>query len=261
MRKGADEDDEDEDTERSAPWLLTRWHGLAARMPTALPAVAVIAVGASLFLAAGAAPDWVTPPTKAETVQTALSESGYRTLKVARSADGRLTVTGLVATEKDRARLQRLLQARKFEVAVQVQTGERLALTVEDVFRANGLEAKARSTAPGVVRVEVRDAAEGEIASVQKLAVQEVPGLKHLGVDRIGGPPPEAAPEPKPLVISADPGKRVTSVVDGDLDYIATEDGSRYFAGAILPTGHRLLDVQDQIVSVEKDGAVSQLVF
>lgn len=263
-----DEDEEDASAEpagaqvpRTAA-LLTRWHGLAARTTWALPAVAVGAIGGAILLTAAAAPELMRPTAKPEQVQALLAASGYPNVQVAKAGDGQLVVRGLVATEKDRARIQSLVKAREYPVSVQVQTGERLALTVEDVFRANGLEAKARSAQPGFVRVDVRGAGEGEVASVEKLALREVPGLKRLAVNRIGGPPaPTEAAAPAAPMIASGPGKRVVSVVDGPMDYVATEDGSRYFSGAILPTGHRIVQVEGQTVSVEKDGTVSQLVF
>lgn len=241
--------------------LLTRWHGLAARSQMVLPAVAIAAVSAAVLLAATTAPDWIRPTTNPAAVQAALAQAGFPTLKVVVGADGALAVKGLVATEKERARVQRVLQAKDFAVSNQVETGERLALAVEDVFRANGLDADARPMKLGAVRVDVRGAAEGEVASVQKLAAREVPGLRHLAVRRLGEPPAVAPTTPQPLVVGSGPGKRVVAVVDGQVDYVATEDGSRYFNGAVLPTGHRIVHVEGQIVHVEKDGAMHQLVF
>ncbi len=113
-----------------------------------------------------------------------------------------------------------------------------------------------------MVQVDVRNAGEGEVVSIERLAMKEVPGLKRLAVRRLDVAPTAdaSAPPPAPLALAA-PGKRVIAVVDGRPDFITTEDGSRYFSGAVLPSGHRIVEVEGQMVSVEKDGAMSRLVF
>lgn len=252
-----------EDSELRPTWMLTRWRGLLERAPYALPVLAIGAVAAAVLVAAGSAPNWIRPKADPAEMREQLAGAGFRNIKVAENGEGRLVLTGMLTTERERARLQSMLKAQEVDAIVRVQSGERLALTVEDVFRANGLEAKAQSLSPGVVRVQVRNAGEGEVASVQKLAAREVPGLKHLAVQRFGDAP--AAPaEPAPdaaSLIPAAPGKRVVSVVDGRVSYVATQDGSRYFPGAILPTGHRIVKIVGDSVVVEKSGAQVVLKF
>ena len=59
----------------------------------------------------------------------------------------------------------------------------------------------------------------------------------------------------------SDPGKRVAAVVPGDPGYVVTVDGTRYFEGAMLPTGHRILAILSDRVQIERDGATSTLNF
>ena len=55
--------------------------------------------------------------------------------------------------------------------------------------------------------------------------------------------------------------KRVVSVVGGEDGYVQTRDGSRYFVGAVLPDGHTVTAIEEQSVTVQKDGRITNLTF
>jgi type III secretion protein D len=59
----------------------------------------------------------------------------------------------------------------------------------------------------------------------------------------------------------ADVTKRVSTVVAGDPSYIQTADGARYFPGAMMPTGHRLVVIEGQSIVLEKNGRQIRLSF
>ncbi len=65
----------------------------------------------------------------------------------------------------------------------------------------------------------------------------------------------------EPTVVVDDPGKRVASIVPGATPYVVTADGTRYFLGALLPSGHRLAAITETEVMLEKDGKSSPLKF
>ena len=83
-----------------------------------------------------------------------------------------------------------------------------------------------------------------------------MPGLVKLV--SVNDAPPAAA---KASPVAADPGKRVAAIVPGDPAYVVTADGTRYFTGAVLPTGHRIQAIQANLVQLERDGQISQLTF
>ena len=43
--------------------------------------------------------------------------------------------------------------------------------------------------------------------------------------------------------------------------WVRTADGTRYFEGAMLPTGHRILAILSDRVQIERDGVASTLNF
>ena len=48
-------------------------------------------------------------------------------------------------------------------------------------------------------------------------------------------------------------------VGDAEAPYFVTADGSRYFTGAVLPSGHRVMQIADRSVMVERDGLLTRL--
>jgi type III secretion protein D len=83
-----------------------------------------------------------------------------------------------------------------------------------------------------------------------------VRGLAKLSVRNTAEP----APKPMPPV-AEDPGKRIASLVPGDPAYVVTADGSRYFVGSMLPTGHKIVDIGPTSVTLEYDGTKTTLNF
>ncbi|WP_343627291.1 hypothetical protein [Roseateles sp.] len=79
-------------------------------------------------------------------------------------------------------------------------------------------------------------------------------------------PKPAAEPEPPrpPTLPSAgnEPGKRIVTLVSqGQLPHLVTADGTRYFVGAVLPSGHRVAAVLPQALVLERDGQQSRIEF
>ncbi|WP_056265367.1 MULTISPECIES: hypothetical protein [unclassified Roseateles] len=127
---------------------------------------------------------------------------------------------------------------------------------VMDVFRLHGVRAQAAWSPDGelVLRTQERDAAKVQAAA--DAARRDVARLPKLRVDN--QPPVVATATPAPP--AEDPAKRLVAVVDNtDSPYFVTADGARYFSGALLPSGHRVVQIAERSVTVERDGQRTQL--
>jgi len=172
-----------------------------------------------------------------------LDTAGYKRLQVDKR-DGKVEVSGTVATDADRLRIQRLLEEAEVDAALSVQTGAELARAVADVARLNGVQAEARPQPDGGVLLAtapIDDRTRDRLAQVIR---RDVPGLKTL---RFG----EELAVPQTV---SEATKRVSSVVTGDPPYILTEDGARYFAGALLPSGYYLVAIEGNQVLLDRRG-------
>ncbi|HEY8878610.1 MAG TPA: hypothetical protein VIN03_13670 [Roseateles sp.] len=124
-----------------------------------------------------------------------------------------------------------------------------------DVFRLYGIKAQARWSPEGelVLHTQERDAARLQAAAAAaKRDIARLPAL------RLDNQPPAVATAAAPA--PDDPAKRLVAVVDNaDSPYFITADGSRYFNGALLPGGQRVVEIAGRAVTVERDGQRTRL--
>jgi len=230
---------------RAGVWLATLAAGIAMAGAGALVLARV---------SAATGDEAVAPATP--TLEGSLRNSEFATLAVAREPAGGLRLTGRLATQAQRARLDAWLAARDFAARVEVQVDEQLARDVTDVFRVNGVPVQARVTAPGQVVAEAAEPNADRLARAADVVRRDVRGLQTLAVQNHAKPAPPPAPP-----VPDDPGKRIASLVPGELGYLVTADGARYFVGSLLPSGHRVTAIAAQHVTLERDGHASTLNF
>lgn len=234
--------------------LLDRALSVVRGTPHLIPSLVFGTALACVTYAAANAPIWNPRQANAGQVHALLREAGYGALAVKPGEGDKLVIAGVLNREADKDRLHQIVDSRGVPARIEVQTSESLAQNVEDVFMANGLAATARPNGLARVSVQVAGPAE-QVAKVEKVALNDVKGLRDLDIQRAEGG------DRFGQIFDEGPGKRVVSVVGGDAGYVATADGSRYFAGAVLPTGDRIIGVESQAVIVEKGGATTKLMF
>ncbi|HYI05126.1 MAG TPA: hypothetical protein VD858_09570, partial [Reyranella sp.] len=127
---------------------------------------------------------------------------------------------------------------------------------VTEIFRINGIAVSAQIAGPGRIAADAAERDAGALARVEETVRRDVRGLEALSVRNTAKP----LPPPPPPVID-DPGKRIASLVAGASAYLVTVDGARYFVGAMLPTGHRIVGIDRAVVALERDGQKSSLNF
>ena len=138
----------------------------------------------------------------------------------------------------------------------QAPTAPDLLASAVDVFRLYGISAKASWSPEGelVLHTQERDAAKVQAAAAA--APRDIARLPALRVDNQPPAAVAAAAAPPP----DDPAKRLVAVIDNaDSPYFITADGSRYFSGALLPSGHRVVEIAGRAVVVERDGQRTRL--
>lgn len=254
-------DDDDEDAPPTGqPWqyLLNNTNALVSRSMRFVPVllIAVITVSA-LFAISSGMPAWPKMQPRPAKVQAVLLDEGFDGLSVSKSSEGEIRVEGVVATDADRARLRRVMTAHDWQPRLNVQTHEGMARQVEDFYMANGVEAAARAAGAGLVRLDVIGSNPEEAGRLQRLAMTEIKGLRRIDISMLPGADEGGRFED----MQEGGGKRVVSVIGGPQGHITTADGARYFPGAVLPTGHRIVSIEDTKVLVERNGSRSELNF
>lgn len=256
----SDDDDEDDAAQPGQSWqyLLNNTNALVSRSVKFVPVllIAVITVSA-LFAISSGVQSWPKMQPKPAKVQGVLQDEGFTDLAVTKTSEGDLRIEGMVASDADRARLQRIMAAHDWQPRLQVQSQEGMARQVEDFYLANGVEASARPAGVGLVRLDVVGSSQEEAGRLQRLAMTEVKGVRRIDINMLPGADEGGRFED----MQEGGGKRVVSVIGGPRGHVTTADGARYFSGAVLPTGHRIVSIEETKVLVERNGSRSELNF
>jgi len=215
--------------------------------------VMLACVGA-LWMARVAAAPAVAPAEPALSLPAALRAGEFAMLEANTAADGRTTLRGRLPTLAQRAQLDAWLAGRGFTPKVEVWVDEALAHDVTEVFRVNGVSVRTQVAGAGRFAAEAVEPNADKLNRAADVVRRDVRGLQALEVRNTAKPAPPPAPP-----VSDDPGKRIASLVPGDPGYLVTADGSRYFIGAQLPTGHRITQIDKSRVTLELHGQSSTL--
>ncbi|MBL8277383.1 MAG: hypothetical protein JNL93_11835 [Pelomonas sp.] len=131
-----------------------------------------------------------------------------------------------------------------------------MAASVVEVFRLYGIAAQPSWSPEGELVMHTRERDAARVQAATAAARRDVPRLPALRVDNQPPATAQAPAAPTP----EDPAKRLVAVIDNsDSPYFITADGSRYFNGALLPSGHRVVEIAERAVVVERDGQRTRL--
>jgi type III secretion protein D len=217
---------------------------------------AVVSMGV-LALAYAIVPAGPTPEQQLQASQAELRHAGLTGLTVSMADGGAaLQVSGYLDKAAQRAKAEQLMAHRALPAQFNVWVNEDLVMAVRDVFRVHGVPAEIKPLGPGVMLAETNVADVAQLESIKTVARRDVTGLTAIEVHNVAPPPP---PDPVPVIDDA--GKRVSSIVPGEPAYVVTADGTRYFQGALLPTGHRIVAVKTGEVLLERGGQTTALQF
>jgi len=185
-----------------------------------------------------------------------LDNSPFPGLAIQRDLNGRLQVSGRLPKLADQGRLEAWLAEKNIQASLKVSVDEAVIRDVTEVFRVNNVADQARLDGPGEIEADAAEPDPAVLARAEAAVRHDVPGLASLTV-RNGARPKPARTAP----VADDPNKRIVTIVAGDPAYVVTVDGARYFVGAVLPTGHRIIEIAAQQVTLDRAGEQTILNF
>lgn len=224
--------------------------GAKGAWPVAAGAAAAVALAALVW---SPLIGWLNSAPSPEQAGAALARDGFPALNVV-GGDNGLTARGVLRRASDLARLRGDIARRRWPMALEVQTDDQLRQGVADVLKANGYDAGVSVLAPGILAAEIRGGDMGKVEAVRAEALRDNPGLRQLVIKGLDGAAPRS-------LTPADPNKRVVALVGGEMGYVQTADGARYFMGSILPSGHRITAITDHDVSLDLNGKAARIAF
>jgi type III secretion protein D len=194
-----------------------------------------------------------------ENIHSLLIENGFESLQVKRESDENFVIHGFLMKNKERAMLEKLVDEYSVPARLELEVGDQLAMEVREIYRVNGIDVLTQASSAGKVTVKVKSQNISKLEKIKSMALEEITNLQDLEIVYV-----KNSEESQLIGIdfaynAAD--KRITMVVDGDPAYIMTSDESKYYIGALLPTGYKIVDIVDQQVVLEKHGKQKTLNF
>ncbi|MFM9829134.1 MAG: hypothetical protein ACKVOB_10400 [Sphingomonas sp.] len=244
----------------SAPTMLTKLRGLGAQAQRFAPLSATatlvpLALGGAALMALGAGAVWSAATSAGgNSVQAAterLENSGFKALRVSQdSVNGHLIIVGVVANEAQLSRLRQWVPQNLGRAMIDVETSDSASRAARNLLIESGIDADVHVDPTGLATVR-SNLAPGEPAAAEAIAlINELDTVRKVRWAPRSGAGERAAIQR--YFASAIYG--IATVVESDPGYIVTADGSRWFPGAVLPTGHRLVAIGDGKITLTRDG-------
>ncbi|MDY7098026.1 MAG: hypothetical protein SXU28_07800 [Pseudomonadota bacterium] len=183
-------------------------------------------------------------------VKTGLSQKGFGSLSVERAEDGLgIAIVGLVADESELLRLKEWAGQEYPEATLGVATLDSAAEAADNLLAAHNVDAEVRADAALGLTIETEFLPRDRQAELEALLRRDLPRVRQFTFT----PSAQRGESDLAYFFNA-PGYGAASFVAGDPSYIVTQDGTRWFTGANLPTGHTIIEITDNTVTVERDG-------
>lgn len=186
-----------------------------------------------------------------------LNEPKFSGLSVVPTDGGRMyRVSGVLQTTDIKNELLEYARRTGTPLELDVQVNNELLETVEDIYRVNGVNATATVIGRGNIKVLTSTRDLNQLDAIGHLVRNDIPQVTQLDVINM-----EPAAPGETGDYMKDPKKRVTLIVAGAKPYIMTQDKSRYFIGAQLPSGHKVESIENSQVIVSKNGITETMKF
>lgn len=221
------------------------------------PLYAALAAVLLLFVALAApAAKWVSHQLHDEAAdQAMLAAAGFGGLTITDGPAGPV-IRGIVKDDAALARLRLVVAQRMGTATLDVDTMEALAAAATDLLRAQGIDGEAVPRRGNALLVTAEFLPADRQAELVRLIKEDVPGVSrvHFAAD-----PSRGDRDLQYFFSGSEYG--LATFVDGNPGYITTADGTRWFAGAQVPTGHRIVTIGNGRASFERNGQIEELVL
>jgi hypothetical protein len=165
-------------------------------------------------------------------------------------------IRGIVKDDAALARLRLVVAQRMGTATLDVDTMDGLAAAATDLLRAQGIDGEAVPRRGNALLVTAEFLPADRQAELVKLIKEDVPGVSRV----LFAADPERGDRDLQYFFSGSEYGLAT-FVDGNPGYISTADGTRWFPGAQVPTGHRIVTIGNGRASFERNGQIEELVL
>lgn len=211
-----------------------------------------------LAIAGGPAMRWVGGQFNGiENHKTILVGQGFGALTIANGAAGQAPViTGVVKDDAELSRLRTLVAARIGGASIDVDTMQGMAAAATDMLRAQGVDADAKPMRGNSLLVTTEFLPTDRQDELIKLLRRDLPGIT-----RVAFATQNSRGDRDLQYFFSGAAYGLATFVDGAPGYIVTADGTHWFTGSQVPTGHKIIAIGNGRASFERDGRIEELVL
>ncbi len=209
-----------------------------------------------LMIAGGPATRWVSGKfTNVQSHQSVLAGAGFRNLTVTDGPTGQgPMIIGVVKDDTELSRLRTLVAERIGRATIDVDTMQAMAASATDMLRAQGVDADARPMRGNSLLITTEFLPIDRQDELAALIRRDLPGVTRVAFTTSS----TRGDRDLQYFFSGGPFGLAT-FVDGAPGYIVTADGTHWFAGSQVPTGHKILAIGNGRASFERDGRIEEL--
>ncbi len=245
------------DTQRTdvAERLELRSTPIRERLRSGLLAPRAFLIAGGLLFAVGGgafAGSLLLPPAEPSRGQLAseLISLGYTGLTVEETGEaGQLAIVGLVDNDETILELRQWAETNHPDIALGVATLESAAEDATNLLAAQNIDAKVVPDGQNRLLIETPFLPRDRVAELEQMLRNDLPRVRAFGFESSA----DRGESDLAYFFNA-PGYGAASFVSGDPGFIVTEDGTRWFSGATLPTGHTIIEISDNSVTLERGG-------
>lgn len=240
--------------------VATRLDPVRSRFP--IPGSKILmGVGAAIVLSIGTALSVIAyneaQASNPDNMKQTMAAAGFTGMDVNPDPAGdNMVISGLLKDDKEVAALQDLVDQRFPGAIIEVETTDSLALAATDLLKGQSIDAEAKAVRRGVITVSSEFLPTDKQTEMAAMLRKELPDLKavQFSMDSSRGPN-----DLQYFFNNTEYG--AASFVSGDPSYVATADGTRWFSGAVLPTGHKIVRVEPKALILERNGRIETLIM
>ena len=171
-------------------------------------------------------------------------------------ASENMVISGVLKDDKEVAGLQALVDQNFPGALIEVETTDALALAATDILKAQNIDAEAKTIRRGAINVTSEFLPADKQAELSTMLRKELPHLKSVQFTM------DASRGPNDLQYFFNNSQYgAATFVSGEPSYVATADGSKWFSGSTLPTGHKIVRVEPKALILERNGRIETLVM
>jgi type III secretion protein D len=209
-----------------------------------------------LAIAGGPATRWISGKVNsAESNQAVLAGAGFRDLTVSDGPGGQgPMIHGVVKDDADLARLRTLVSDRIGRASIDVDTMQAMAASATDMLRAQGIDADAKAMRGNSLLITTEFLPVDRQDELAKIIRRDLPG-----VTRVAFSTSSSRGDRDLQYFFSGGAYGLATFVDGAPGYIVTADGTRWFTGSQVPTGHKIIAIAGGRASFERDGRIEEL--